>query len=92
MLESLLRAIREAIEPMQSSHWQEKVTTYKAGCTYSMTHDQIHSIRFDRDTQVLFFEGPQLTTQSRMLEPWVDGKVVPTFRTASWMFDRQRLI
>lgn len=74
------------------SHWTEEVTSYGPGCTYSMDADQIHSIRFDRGTQVLFFEGPQLTKQSLMLEPWVDGKVVPTFKTESWMFDTETTI
>lgn len=71
--------------------WAQETYTYTQGDTYSMKHAEIHSIQFDRGTQVLLFEGPQLMDQSRMLEPWVDGKVIPTFRTESWMFDRTEL-
>lgn len=68
--------------------WYRAATTYKAGATYSMKHSEIHSIRFSGGAKVLMFEGPQLTTRSVMLEPWVDGRVVPTFRTEGWMFQR----
>jgi hypothetical protein len=70
------------------SYWLPVTTTYREGDTYAMQHDEIHSIQFDRGTQVLFFEGPQVTAVSCMLEPWVDGQCVPTFKTESWMFRR----
>lgn len=68
--------------------WAQETYTYAEGDAYSMRHTEIHSIQFDRGTQVLFFEGPQIIDHSRMLEPWVDGKVIPTFKTESWMFER----
>jgi hypothetical protein len=68
--------------------WKRKPYTYMAGDTYSMGYEEIHSIRFDRGTKVLFFEGPQVTNLSWMIEPWVNGKCVPTFRTEDWMFEK----
>lgn len=69
-------------------HWYSKTDRWVQGQIYSMTHDQIHSIKFERGTKVLFFEGPQVTKTGRMLEPWVGGRCVPTFKTESWMFRR----
>lgn len=66
--------------------WWSNTTTYPVGSTYSMHHKEIHSIKFSKGTKVLMFEGPQLQDHSQMLEPWVDGKLVPTFRTEHWMF------
>jgi hypothetical protein len=70
------------------THWLPMTDRWCAGDTYSMTYDQIHSIKFERGSQVLFFEGPQVSTVGKMLEPWENGKVIPTFRTEPWMFDR----
>lgn len=63
--------------------------TYTAGQTYGMYTPEIHSITFSQGAQVLFFEGPQKQARSVMLEPWVNGKVVPTFRTEPWMFEKE---
>lgn len=68
--------------------YQETLQVYKEGDTYSMTHDQIHSIRFSRGAMVLFFEGAEVADSSTVLEPWSDGKRVPTFATQPWMFER----
>ena len=59
---------------------------YSEGQCYSMSHNQIHSIEFSRDAIVLFFEGPQLSSQSVVLEPVVDGKVIPTYERRDYMF------
>lgn len=67
---------------------KESSTTYAAGETYSMTAEQIHTIRFSRDAAILFFEGPEVMSQSTVLEPWSDGRRVPTFETRPWMFER----
>lgn len=64
-------------------------TTYPQGSTYTMTHDQIHSIVFHANTKALFFEGPEVQDWDWMLEPYVDGKLVPTFETRPWMFERE---
>lgn len=71
------------------NNWDQQTSTYVASDTYSMKHHEVHSIRFERGSRVLFFEGPQVTTTSRMIEPWVNGRVVPTFKTEAWMFQRQ---
>ncbi|HET8687449.1 MAG TPA: hypothetical protein VFM18_12415, partial [Methanosarcina sp.] len=62
------------------------VETYGTGDQYSMTHDQIHSIRFKKGTKVLFFEGPEKTNSSIVLEPFVDNEIIPTFKVEPWMF------
>ncbi len=62
---------------------------YKAGDRYSMKADEIHSIYFSRGAKVLFFEGPTIADSSLILEPYVDGEVVPTFKVEPWMFKRE---
>lgn len=76
------------IRATEVSLWTQKTTVYVEGETYAMQFAEIHSIQFESDTEVLMFEGPQQTEFSRMLEPWVNGKVVPTFKTEDWMFER----
>jgi hypothetical protein len=68
--------------------WCQETQEYAPGATYAMKYDEIHSIQFHRGTQVLFFEGPAQIDHSVMLEPWCGGKVVPTFKTEDWMFER----
>ncbi len=63
-----------------------KTTLYKEGAWYSMGADEIHSIRFARDTKVLFVEGRNVATASIYLEPVVDGEHIPTMKTEPWMF------
>jgi len=67
----------------------ETAHTYGIGETYSMKSNQIHSIRFARGSEVLFFEGPEVAQISVVLEPWSNGKRVPTFVTQPWMFERE---
>lgn len=74
----------------EPTRFRREDTLYSVGNVYGMRHDQIHSIEFWKGTKVLFFEGPQITDTSHMIEPWVRGKVVPTFRTEPWMFERLR--
>jgi hypothetical protein len=61
---------------------------YGPGDIYWMSRDEIHSITFSAGTRVVFFEGPQVVARSRMIEPWVNGKVVPTFHVEPWMFEK----
>lgn len=61
---------------------------YEADQWYSMTAKEIHSIYFAKGTEVLFFEGPTITDKSLILQPVVDGDVVPTFEVKPWMFKR----
>lgn len=55
---------------------------------YGMTHEAIHSITFSKGAKVLFFEGPQVTDKSVVLEPYVNEERIPTFKVESWMFKR----
>lgn len=71
-----------------AAQFRRTPTTYKAGENYSMKRDQIHSIFFSAGTKVLFFEGPQRSTSSEILEPFVDGELVPTFKVEPWMFKK----
>jgi hypothetical protein len=64
-------------------------TTYGKDEWYSMTHREIHSIWFGRDTKVLFFEGPKKAEETTILEPMCDGVRVPTFKVEPWMFKRE---
>jgi hypothetical protein len=73
----------------EPTRYMQFTRTYEAGDTYSMTHEEIHSVVFEKGTVVLFFEGPQVTSTSVMLEPWVNGKCLPTFRTEPWMFEKE---
>lgn len=70
------------------SLWMSVSSTYREGEVYSMAHSEIHGILFSKGALVLFFEGPQVTPTGRMLEPWVNGKCVPTFKTEPWMFEK----
>jgi hypothetical protein len=68
--------------------WAWRSQTYMEGDTYSMGADEVHSIFFERGTSVLFFEGPQVREHSIILQPVVDGEVIPTFRVEPWMFKK----
>lgn len=72
----------------EPTFWRSETKQWHMGDTYSMKHTEIHSIKFSRNAKVLFFEGPQITTTSHMIEPWSNGKVIPTFRTEPWMFEK----
>lgn len=61
---------------------------YEAGSWYGMNRAQIHSIVFKKDTKVIFFEGPNITDNSVILEPIIDGEVIPTFKVEPWMFKK----
>ena len=63
---------------------------YGAGDVYHMEHDEFHSIRFSKDAVVLILEGPEKLDHSYVLEPMVDGKVVPVFAVRTWMFEGQQ--
>jgi hypothetical protein len=69
-----------------SQLWAATTRAYAAGDEYGMTADQVHSIFFSRGASVLFFEGPKVSDTSIILEPVVDGEVIPTFKVEPWMF------
>jgi hypothetical protein len=72
----------------EAEYFEEIERAYEPGETYSMEAREIHTIRFSRDSSVLFFEGPETADSSVVLEPWSCGRRVPTFATHPWMFDR----
>lgn len=67
----------------------EASSVYTQGQVYGMRHNQIHSIYFSKGAEVLFFEGQPRTDHVTILEPWSNGKVVPTFSVEEWMFERE---
>lgn len=75
-------------EVIGTDYYRASEKKYATGDRYSMTADQIHSIYFSRGAKVLFFEGPKVSTSSIILEPYVDGEIVPTFKVEDWMFKR----
>lgn len=70
--------------------WSMIATKYGPGDQYEMAADQVHSIFFSRGASVLFFEGPMICTASLILQPVVDGEVVPTFEVKPWAFKREQ--
>lgn len=74
-------------EPTMPQEFGTYTATYRRGQTYSMNHDEIHSIRFYAGTSVLFLEGRHIRSTTVFLEPWVDGfGRVETFKCEPWMF------
>lgn len=69
-------------------NYKFKDTGYDAGDCYAMRAEEVHSIKFSRETLVLFFEGPNRSDKSLILEPFVDGETVPTFEVKPWMFKK----
>lgn len=76
-----------AIEALPQALYAPSDRSYFPGEWYEMTADQIHSIRFSRGAKVLFFEGPNVTRNTVILEPLSSsGAKVNTFKTEDWMF------
>lgn len=59
---------------------------HQVGDWYHMKAHEIHSIEFSRDAAVLFFEGPQVSETSVILEPHINGETTHTFEVKPWMF------
>lgn len=72
--------------PGDVGRYKATPNAYEAGDWYGMSHDEIHSIYFSRGAKVLFFEGPQISNETVILEPWVNGALAPTFEVKPWMF------
>lgn len=72
----------------EPTRWASNCRAYKAGEEYAMRAEEVHSIFFSRGAVVLFFEGPQVSDKSIILEPFVDREVVPTFQVPSWAFKK----
>lgn len=74
------------INKAATQFFRGKTNTHNEGATYSMKAEEIHSIKFSRGAKVLFFEGPQLSNSTVIIEPVVDGVCIPTFEVKEWMF------
>ena len=68
------------------AHFSYYEEYFGAGQSYSMRAEQIHSIEFRKNTEVLFFEGPIKVSKPVILEPSSDGERITTFKTEDWMF------
>lgn len=75
-------------KPVGRDRWAMQEKFYRKGDEYGMSSDQVHSIFFSRGAQVLFFEGPQETASSIILEPVVEGVLIPTFQVPDWAFSK----
>lgn len=53
---------------------------------YSMDYNQIHSIKFSKGAIVAVAEGPKMTNNTTILLPWVNNKVIDTFKVQDWMY------
>ena len=72
---------------VEGRNFYRPVTTiHEAGDVYAMHADAIHSIKFSRGAKVLFFEGPTMLDRSLIIEPVVNGRVIPTLETRDYMF------
>lgn len=69
-------------------HYRRYGQRFVAGEWYFMRHTDIHSIEFSQDARVLIIEGPDVSNETTILEPVVNGKVVPTFEVKPWMFQK----
>lgn len=63
-----------------------KNSVYTEGQFYCMTAEEIHSINFSHDAEVLIFQGPERFKSSVILEPMGNDGVIPIHQTLSWMF------
>jgi hypothetical protein len=68
--------------------FRQDTSVYQTGDWYFMSYSDIHSITFDKGAVVLFFEGPEKTSTTKVLEPWVDGELCETLKVQAWMFKR----
>jgi hypothetical protein len=76
------------MRPEGTGNWTTKGTVYGVDEEYEMCAEQVHSIFFSRGASVLFFEGEPRNESSIILQPVVDGEVVPTFQVQPWAFKR----
>jgi len=66
--------------------WRYSTFKYRIGQCYSMKADEVHSIQFGKGAKVLFFEGPEISDTSLIIEPVVNGEVIRTYRKLEYMF------
>lgn len=71
-------------------YWSGNSSRYSKDQWYSMSSEEIHSIEFSHDALVLFFEGPEKSKITRVLEPIVASVVIPTLKVEPWMFAKRQ--
>lgn len=81
----------EKIVGTEPHGWACVSRVYVAGQEYSMSANEVHSIFFSKGAVVLFFEGPNESESSILLEPFVNGERVPTFKIEPWMFKKMEV-
>lgn len=74
--------------PEGTGYYKRVSEVHRTGEIYSMKAEEIHSITFSRGAIVLFFEDVQHTDESIVLEPIVDGEVIPTYEKKEYMFKK----
>ena len=75
--------------PMKQANYACVEHIYHKGDVYSMRSEEIHSIFFSKGAKVLFIEGPERSEKSLVLQPVVNGRVIPTLKTEDWMFIKE---
>jgi hypothetical protein len=72
-----------------TANYTSENNRYKTGDWYSMTHREVHSIQFARDTRVIFFEGPEMTKHNIVLLPYMHNETLETMECDKpWMYLR----
>jgi len=66
-----------------------KTESFVQGDWYQLKYNEIHSVAFARTTKLLLFEGPPQTDVTTLIEPYVNGERIPTFRVEPWMFQTE---
>jgi hypothetical protein len=74
--------------PGPAGAYARRSRSYGPGDVIHMKAEDIHSIVYHKGASAILFEGPEQTKTSTMLEPFVNGKLVPTFKTQDWMFEK----
>jgi hypothetical protein len=77
---------RYEVRHIDEREYLQRASRYVEGQWYFMSHDEIHSIKFSKDAMVLIFEGDEKSNSTVILEPFVDGRKIPTFKVEDWMF------
>ena len=80
----------EVSSEMPKQRYNKFVNTYNRGDSYFMEYDQIHTIKFSRDTVLLIIEGKPKSSNNAVLFPVTnDDTVINTLTTEEWMFRRE---
>lgn len=83
------RGVRYNMDEMQYCIASQHSEVHSKGDWYAMDHREYHSINFARHTKVLFIEQEPETEESRVLLPYVNGRICSTFLWADWMMSME---